>query len=68
MDKLKEIDTKTAITAAAITTAALGAAYIVKRKYSTPCPQKGPYTSGTLPSNAYDVVIVGAGTQSHSHL
>ncbi|KAG2447445.1 hypothetical protein HYH02_007770 [Chlamydomonas schloesseri] len=45
---------------AAVTTGALLAAYAYRRAQSA-VPARGPYPVGSLPSDAYDAVIVGAG-------
>ena len=38
-----------------------GAALLYKRQQQTAVPKEGPYKVGTLPADAYDAVIVGAG-------
>jgi hypothetical protein len=56
MDKLQEHRT-VAIAAAGVTVAAVGAYYLTRNRV----PKTGPYPADSLPADAYDAVIVGAG-------
>ena len=58
MDRLQEHRTA-AIAAAGLTVAATGA-YLAYRSRNA-VPQRGPYPVDSLPSNAFDAIIVGAG-------
>lgn len=59
-DKLAENKTAVAAVAAGATVIA-GAALLYKRQQALAVPKEGPYKVGTLPADAYDAVIVGAG-------
>ncbi|KXZ48066.1 hypothetical protein GPECTOR_30g161 [Gonium pectorale] len=59
-EKYVQENKKTVAIAAGATTAALLAAYAWRRAQSA-VPSSGPYPVGTLPADAYDAVIVGAG-------
>lgn len=63
MDKLqtqaKENKT-TLLAAAGASTAAIAALYLYKRSKNA-VPKAGPYPAETLPADAYDAVVVGAG-------
>ncbi len=54
-------DTKTLAIVAGVGTAAVAGAYLVKRSRRDPKPKTGPLTPDTLPKDAYDAVVVGAG-------
>lgn len=54
-------DRRTVLTAAGATTAVLGGAWLLKRALRQTKTYPGPYVPGTLPKDAYDVIIVGAG-------
>ena len=54
-------DTKTLAIVAGVGTAAVAGAYLVKRSRRDPKPKMGPLTPDTLPKDAYDAVVVGAG-------
>lgn len=54
-------DRQTQLYAAGAATAVLGGALLAKRALRQRKPYNGSYTPETLPSGAYDVIIVGAG-------
>lgn len=58
---LKDSENSKALLYAGCITAAVGAGYLFHRKLTTPRARKGPYTPDTLPADAYDAIIVGAG-------
>lgn len=59
IEQVKE-NKQTVAIAAGATTAALGAFYLA-RKAANAVPKSGPHGFGTLPVDAYDAVVVGAG-------
>ncbi|EFJ46118.1 hypothetical protein VOLCADRAFT_82001 [Volvox carteri f. nagariensis] len=60
VEKYVQENKKTVAIAAGATSVALLAAYAYRRA-QTAVPARGPYTVDTLPADAYDAVIVGAG-------
>ena len=56
-------DKNTLLAVAGATTAAVGAAYLLRRSLREPKPLDGPFKPDTLPKGAYDVIIVGAGAR-----
>jgi len=54
-------DRKTQVIAAAGATGLIAGAYLLNRSRRNRKPVKGPLTPETLPKDAYDAVIVGAG-------
>ncbi len=52
---------KTVMTVAGVSTAVLGAAWLYRRAKRAYVPKRGPYPPETLPAEAFDAVIVGAG-------
>ena len=58
MDKLQE-HKNLVIAAAGVTVAAAGAYYVLSSRHRV--PKSGPYPADSLPADAYDAVIVGAG-------
>lgn len=59
-------DRRTQLYAAGAATAVLGGALLAKRALRQKKPFKGPYTPDTLPADAFDVIIVGAGAVGHT--
>ncbi|GLI68448.1 hypothetical protein VaNZ11_012869 [Volvox africanus] len=59
-EKYVQENKKTVAIAAGVTSAAILATYAYRRA-KTSVPARGPYTVDTLPTDAYDAVIVGAG-------
>ncbi|GLC44549.1 hypothetical protein PLESTB_000060900 [Pleodorina starrii] len=59
-EKYVQENKKTVAVAAGVSSAALLAAYAYRRA-QTAVPARGPFPVGTLPADAYDAVIVGAG-------
>lgn len=54
-------DNQRALGAAAITAVAATSLYLLRRRNLSRPPTSGPYPQGSLPADAYDLVIVGAG-------
>ncbi|KAL3161158.1 hypothetical protein ABBQ38_009529 [Trebouxia sp. C0009 RCD-2024] len=54
-------DNQRALGAAAITAVAATSLYLLRRRNLGRPPSSGPYPQGSLPADAYDLVIVGAG-------
>lgn len=60
--QIKIEDNKETVAAVAGTTAALAAGvYLYRRSQRNAVPKAGPYSPDTLPADAYDAVLVGAG-------
>lgn len=54
-------ENKRAVTIVGITAVAATSLYLLNRRNSGRVPTSGPYPPGSLPADAYDLVIVGAG-------
>ena len=54
-------DNQRALAAAGITAVAATGLYLLRRRNLSRPPSSGPYPQGSLPADAYDLVIVGAG-------
>ena len=54
-------DNQRVLAAAGITAVAATGLYLLRRRNLSRLPSSGPYPQGSLPADAYDLVIVGAG-------
>ena len=54
-------ENKRAVTIVGITAVAATSLYLLNRRSNNRVPTSGPYPRGSLPADAYDLVIVGAG-------